>query len=63
MVDFLVDLEDKPAPELVFLILPGGVDALPEVVDGADDPCVTLNLEPGLERTYFETVLTIGFDS
>jgi hypothetical protein len=44
LLDVLIDLEDEPASEFVVGVLPGGIDALPEIVNSTDIASFSLDL-------------------
>lgn len=44
LLDVLIDLENESASEFVVEVLPGGVDALPEIVNGTDVASLALDL-------------------
>jgi hypothetical protein len=60
LLDVPVDLEDEATPEAVLRVLPGGIDALPEVIDGRDVAFSVIDGVSKCLRQLREVVIFIG---
>jgi hypothetical protein len=59
VLDGLIDLEDEPTPVLIAGILPGGIDALPEIIDGIDVVVLVIDTESTIMNSILRPMVLV----